>query len=303
MRREPRLLRRFRVRRPPQKASAAVAIHAGRSCVVRFARALESHFALVLSYRSRLYRNASRLARNFRVARNSEFFAVSSDVPSKSPMARKRKPLIMLHLENHALARRKPASLLPESACRVPGPGAAFPDSPRALIRAGDQRNRACRRLQLPPGLAPDPRGGWCGGGDDRAPHSSRCGKAKCKSCIRTGTGANSGRHARSFPGRCRGRLRSGAPDSSPAAARRGRSVGRGPRKPDGLPPVPYGRALAPPRASLPLPGVHLFECDGHIHGVHLVPNHFGSALAKGFLPRPGAFLQMVIDAAEQALR
>jgi hypothetical protein len=34
----------------------------------------------------------SRLARNFRVARNSEFFTVSSEVPSMSPIALSFKP-------------------------------------------------------------------------------------------------------------------------------------------------------------------------------------------------------------------
>ena len=51
-------------------------------------------FVLLHSVRPRClaYRMPSRLARNFRVARNSEFFTVSSEVPSISPMARSFNP-------------------------------------------------------------------------------------------------------------------------------------------------------------------------------------------------------------------
>ena len=38
------------------------------------------------------YRMSPRLSRSFLVARNREFFTVSSDVPSRSPMARNRSP-------------------------------------------------------------------------------------------------------------------------------------------------------------------------------------------------------------------
>src|SRR3984957_5925035 len=82
-------------------------------------------------------------------------------------------------------------SLLPEYACRVPGPATVSPDSPRRVARAGGRRSRARPlRRRTPPAPGLDLRGGWCGGEDGRAPHWSRCGRATCRSCIRTGSGA-----------------------------------------------------------------------------------------------------------------
>ncbi len=76
--------RRLRVRRLRRKASAAVATRS-MVRVGQYRRCVPIHLEVP-------HRMPSRLSRSLRVARNSEFFTVSSDVPSRSPMARSRRP-------------------------------------------------------------------------------------------------------------------------------------------------------------------------------------------------------------------
>ena len=184
----------------------------------------------------------------------------------------------------------KAASSLPESAGRVPRPAAFFPDSPQLSLPAGDRRNRACRSRR-PREPEPDPHDGWCGGGGGRAPHWSRFDRATYRNCTRIGTGANSGKPAESFPGKCREHLRGDERDSEPAAGRLGRSAAPNHRTPDGRLPEPYGQVAC---SSASLTAAACRASDSSATAISIAPTVFITELdstpAGGRFPRFRAY-------------